>query len=111
MLRPSDHTPAVQWRPELPRLDTGPDLGGVASYLERDKIAIVQIRRDRGEHGPGGCARLSTRTWPSRWTRTAAQRAGVLVTPPIWVGDSSTTPGSRHDIGTPETLTLLLRDR
>src|SRR5262245_5017645 len=81
----------------------------VASYLERDKIAIVPIGATE-EHGPAGVLGVDSYV-AITLAEDAAQRANVLVTPPIWFGDSEHHGGFPGTISIrPETLTLLVRD-
>jgi creatinine amidohydrolase len=59
----------------------------VRLYLTRDDIAIVPIGSTE-QHGPAGV--LGTDTYVAiGLAEDAAQRAGVLVAPPIWYGESS----------------------
>jgi creatinine amidohydrolase len=81
----------------------------VADYLKRDRIAIVPIGATE-EHGPAGVLGVDAYV-AITLAEDAAQRARVLVTPPIWFGDSVHHGGFPGTISVrPETLTLLVRD-
>ena len=59
----------------------------VAQYLREDNLAIVPIGSTE-QHGPAGT--LGTDTFVAMGlAEDAAKKAGVLVTPPIWYGESS----------------------
>lgn len=59
----------------------------VARYLEGDDIAIIPIGSTE-QHGPAGTLGVDTYV-AIGLAEDAAKRAGVLVAPPIWYGESS----------------------
>jgi creatinine amidohydrolase len=59
----------------------------VAQYLEGDDVAIVPIGSTE-QHGPAGTLGVDTYV-AMGLAEDAAKRAGVLVAPPIWYGESS----------------------
>jgi len=70
----------------------------VAQYLARDDIAIVPIGSTE-QHGPAGV--LGTDTYVAiGLAEDAAKRAGVLVAPPVWYGESS------HHMALPGTIAI-----
>ncbi len=81
----------------------------VAEYLRQDRIIIVPIGSTE-QHGPAGPLGLDSYV-AITLAEDVAERTGVLVTPPMWFGDSS------HHMGFPgtislrtETLSALVRD-
>jgi creatinine amidohydrolase len=70
----------------------------VGQYLEHDDIAIVPIGSTE-QHGPAGTLGVDTYV-AIGLAEDAAQRAGVLVAPPIWYGESS------HHLAWPGTISL-----
>lgn len=70
----------------------------VAQYLAADDIVIVPIGSTE-QHGPAGT--LGTDTYVAiGLAEDAARRAGVLVAPPLWYGESS------HHLGLPGTISI-----
>lgn len=70
----------------------------VDGYLRRDRIVLVPVGSTE-QHGPAGCLGVDSYV-AITLAEDAAQRSDVLVTPPIWFGDSS------HHSGFPGTITL-----
>ena len=70
----------------------------VSSYLAKNDIAIIPAGSTE-EHGPAGPLGLDSYVAISL-AEDAAKKAGVLVTPPLWFGDSS------HHLGFPGTISL-----
>lgn len=81
----------------------------VASYLERDRIALVPVGATE-QHGPAGPLGVDAYV-AITLAEDTAQRKDVLCTPPIWFGDSSHHSGFPGTISVrTETLMLLVRD-
>lgn len=81
----------------------------VAGYLETERIALVPIGATE-QHGPAGPLGVDTFV-AMTLAEDAAQRSGVLCTPPIWFGDSSHHSGFPGTISVrTETLMHLVRD-
>ena len=81
----------------------------IGDYLQHDDIAIVPVGSTE-QHGPAGTLGVDTYV-AIGLAEDAARRAGVLVTPPIWFGESS------HHLAWPgtisiraETLVVLVKD-
>ena len=70
----------------------------VARYLEGDDIAIIPIGSTE-QHGPAGTLGVDTYV-AIGLAEDTARRAGVLVAPPIWYGESS------HHLAWPGTISL-----
>lgn len=70
----------------------------VRDYLEKDNIVIVPVGSTE-EHGPAGPLGVDSYA-AIALAEDSAKKAGVLVTPPIWFGDSS------HHLGFPGTISL-----
>src|SRR3954452_4094582 len=70
----------------------------IDSYLQHDDVAIVPIGSTE-QHGPAGPLGLDTYV-AIGLAEDAARRAGVLVAPPLWYGEST------HHMGFSGTLTL-----
>jgi creatinine amidohydrolase len=81
----------------------------VGSYLEGDRVVIVPVGSTE-QHGPAGVLGVDSYV-ATTLAEDVAQRAGVLVAPPIWYWDSSHHGGFPGTITVrPDTLTLLIRD-
>lgn len=81
----------------------------VQGYLRRDSIAVVPIGSTE-QHGPAGCLGVDSYV-AITLAEDAAQRSGVLVTPPVWFGDSTQHSGFPGTITLrTETLIALVRD-
>ena len=81
----------------------------VSSYLEHKRVVIVPVGSTE-QHGPAGVLGVDAYV-AITLAEDAAERAGALVAPPIWYGDSShhgAFPGTVTI--RPDTLTLLVRD-
>lgn len=98
---------------------TGPELPSVwlqdltwpevADFLDHDRVVIVPVGSTE-QHGPAGVLGVDGYVAVTL-AEDAAQRAGALVAPPIWYGDSAhhgAFPGTVTI--RPDTLTLLIRD-
>lgn len=70
----------------------------VADYLKKNDIAIIPAGSTE-EHGPAGPLGVDAYA-AIALAEDTAKKAGVLVTPPVWFGDSS------HHMGFPGTLSL-----
>lgn len=70
----------------------------VNAHLRQDRIALVPVGSTE-QHGPAGCLGVDSYV-AMTLAEDAAQRSDVLVTPPIWFGDSS------HHSGFPGTITV-----
>ena len=70
----------------------------VAEYLRDNDIAIVPIGSTE-QHGPAGTLGVDTYV-AIGLAEDAAKRAGVLVAPPIWYGESS------HHLAWPGTISV-----
>ncbi len=70
----------------------------VAAYLEQEKVVIVPIGATE-QHGPAGCLGVDSYV-AITLAEDAAERSGILCTPPIWFGDSS------HHAGFPGTISV-----
>src|SRR5687767_5745298 len=70
----------------------------VADYLASDDVAIVPIGSTE-QHGPAGTTGTDTYV-AIGLAEDAAKRAGVLVTPPMWFGESS------HHMAWPGTISI-----
>lgn len=70
----------------------------VQQYLQGDDIAIVPIGSTE-QHGPAGTLGVDSYV-AIGLAEDAAKRAGVLVAPPLWYGESS------HHLGLPGTISL-----
>lgn len=70
----------------------------VNNYLKKETIAILPAGSTE-EHGPAGPLGLDSYVAISL-AEDAARKTGVLVTPPLWFGDSS------HHLGFPGTISL-----
>lgn len=70
----------------------------VRDYLKKDDIVIIPAGSTE-EHGPAGPLGVDAYA-AIMLAEDAAKKAGVLVTPPIWFGDSS------HHTGFPGTISL-----
>jgi creatinine amidohydrolase len=81
----------------------------VEQYLQADDIAIVPIGSTE-QHGPAGTLGVDTYV-AIGLAEDAARRAGVLVTPPIWYGESSHHMAWAGTISLrPETVVAVLKD-
>lgn len=81
----------------------------VAAHLDRDRIAILPVGSTE-QHGPAGVLGVDTYV-AITLAEDVAERAGVLVAPPLWYGDSSHHGAFPGTITIrPDTLTLLVRD-
>lgn len=81
----------------------------VQAYLGRESIALVPVGSTE-QHGPAGCLGVDSYV-AITLAEDAAQRSGVLVTPPVWFGDSSHHSGFPGTITVrTETLVALVRD-
>lgn len=70
----------------------------IAEYLKKNDIAIIPAGSTE-EHGPAGPLGVDAYA-AIALAEDAAKKAGVLVTPPIWFGDSS------HHTGFPGTISI-----
>jgi creatinine amidohydrolase len=81
----------------------------VADYLKQDDIIIIPVGSTE-QHGPAGPLGVDSYA-AIALAEDAAKKAGVLVTPPMWFGDS---PHHLDFPGTislrPETLTAVIKD-
>lgn len=81
----------------------------VQSYLRRESIVLVPVGSTE-QHGPAGCLGVDSYV-AITLAEDAAQRSGVLVTPPVWFGDSTQHSGFPGTITLrTETLVALVRD-
>ncbi|MGE2716324.1 creatininase family protein [Mycolicibacterium litorale] len=81
----------------------------VDRYLDTERIALIPVGATE-QHGPAGPLGVDTFV-AITLAEDAAQRSGVLCTPPIWFGDSSHHSGFPGTISVrTETLMLLVRD-
>lgn len=97
----TESLPSV-WMQDL----TWPEVEG---YLSRDRVVIVPIGATE-QHGPAGPLGVDAYV-AITLAEDAAQRTGVLCTPPIWFGDSSHHSGFPGTISVrTETMMLLVRD-
>lgn len=81
----------------------------VAQYLEGNDIAIVPIGSTE-QHGPAGTLGVDTYV-AMGLAEDAAKRAGVLVAPPIWYGESSHHMAWAGTISLrPETVIAVVKD-
>ena len=71
----------------------------IAEYLEKDDLVIIPIGSTE-QHGPSGPMGVDTYA-AMAIAEDAAKEAGVLVTPPLWYGDSP------HHLNFPGTISLL----